>query len=144
MRATKDSTCVRMRWVLCNKGDLKGPDVRARLVACEVAKDNVSAFYASTTPLESKKALFSRHAAQRKQGGKPLALSFIDNKNTYFNGVPQGNIFMSPPREIGLGKMITQQTKCVHGKRNAGIIWEKTYRQCLEDLGFISGKAGPC
>ena len=54
--------------------------MRARLVACEVAKDKVSAFYASTPPLESNKALFSRYAARRAQNGKPLALSFIDIK----------------------------------------------------------------
>ena len=50
MKSSKDATFVRMRWVLCNKGDLKEPDVCARLVACEVAKDKVSAFYASTPP----------------------------------------------------------------------------------------------
>ena len=51
---------------------------------------------------------------------------------------------MAPPKELGLGKMITQQTKCVYGTRDAGMIWEETYRQCLEDLGFISGRASPC
>ena len=85
MESSKDSTFVRMRWVLRNKGDLKEPDVRARLVACEVAKDRVFAFYASTPPLESKKALFSRHAAQRTKDGQPLALSFIDIKKAYLN-----------------------------------------------------------
>ena len=63
MESSKDSTFVRMRWVLCNKGDLKEPDVRARLVAGKVAKDQVSAFDANTPPLESKKAPFSRYAA---------------------------------------------------------------------------------
>ena len=33
-KANTDATFVRMRWVLCNKGDGKEPDVRARLVAC--------------------------------------------------------------------------------------------------------------
>ena len=55
MKSSKDSTFVRMRWALCNKGNLKEPDVRACRVACEMAKDKVSAFYASTptpkTPL---------------------------------------------------------------------------------------------
>ena len=111
MKPTKDSTFVRTRRALCNKGSLKAPGVGARLAACEVAKDKVSAFYASTPPLESKKALFSRYAAQRKQDGKPLALSFTDIKKAYFNGVLQRNIFMAPPGELGLGKIITQQTK---------------------------------
>ena len=37
MKSSKDATFVRMRWVLCNKGDLKEPDVRAPfkvLLAC--------------------------------------------------------------------------------------------------------------
>ena len=48
MKANPDATCVRTRWVLCNKRNEKDPDVRARLVACEIAKDNQSQFYAST------------------------------------------------------------------------------------------------
>ena len=107
-------------------------------------RTKVSAFYASTPQLESKKALLSRYVAQRSQGGLPLALSFIDIEKAYFNGAPQRNMFMAPPKELGLGKMITQQTKCVYGTRDAGMIWEETYRQYLEELGFISGRASPC
>ena len=51
---------------------------------------------------------------------------------------------MAPHRELGLGKMITKQTKGVYGTRDAGMIWEETYRKCLEDMGFISGLASPC
>ena len=105
-----------------------------------MAKDKVSAVYASTPPLESKKALFSRYAAQRTQDGQPPALSFIDIKNAYFNGVPQRNMFIAPPKELGLSKMITQQTKCVYGTRDAGMIWEEICRQCLKNLGFVSGR----
>ena len=101
MKATKDSTFVRMRWAPCSKGDLKKPDARAQLVACEVAKDKVSVFYASTPPLESKQAPFSRYAAQRTQDGNTLALSVIDTKKAYFSGVPQRNIFMAPLKELG-------------------------------------------
>ena len=63
MLKKKDYVFVRSRWVLCNKGDNKVPDMRARLVACEVNKgDRHDAFYASTPPLEAKKVLFSRLA----------------------------------------------------------------------------------
>ena len=80
MKREADSSLVRMRWVLCNKGDSINPDVRARLVACEVAKDKQSAFYASTPPLEAKKALFSRYSAERTRKNRPLALDFVDIK----------------------------------------------------------------
>ena len=105
-----------MRWVLCNKGDLKEPDVRARLVTCEVAKDQVSAFYASTPPLESTKAPFSTYAAQRTQDGQPMALSFIHIKKAYLNGVPQRNIFMAQQKELGLCKMVMQKQNACTGR----------------------------
>ena len=56
---------VRSRWVLCNKGDQENPDMRARLVACEVNHGQKNdACFASTPPLESKKALFSKYATE--------------------------------------------------------------------------------
>ena len=54
MKSSKEPTFVRIKWVLCNKSKLKESDVRARLVACEVVKEKISAFYASTPPLEAK------------------------------------------------------------------------------------------
>ena len=52
MKRDSASTFVRMRWVSCNKGDETSPDVRARRVACEIARDKQSQSYASTPPLE--------------------------------------------------------------------------------------------
>ena len=88
MKANTDATFVRMCWVLCNKRDEKDPDVRARLVACKTAKDKQSQFYASTPPLEAKNCLFSRLPRERTREGKPLQLSFVDDKKAYFNGTP--------------------------------------------------------
>ena len=68
MKPNADATFVRMRWVLCNKRDGKEPDVRARLVACEIAKDKQSQFYASTPPAEAKKLLFRRYAREDPGG----------------------------------------------------------------------------
>ena len=36
MRKIPDYILIRSRWVLCNKGDANDPDVRARLVSCEL------------------------------------------------------------------------------------------------------------
>ena len=38
MKKVPDYILVRSRWVLCNKGDAENPDVRARLVSCELNK----------------------------------------------------------------------------------------------------------
>ena len=65
-----EAVFVSSRWVLCNKGDNRVPDMRARLVACEINRggDKPDAFYASTPPLEAKKLLFSRLAQERTRG----------------------------------------------------------------------------
>ena len=92
VKAVAGAVHVRTRWVLCNKGDSSDPDMRARLVACEVNKTGKDdACYASTPPGESKKILFSMYASQRFRTMPdgttlPLRLSFIDIKKAYFNG----------------------------------------------------------
>ena len=134
-----------MQWVLCNKGDEASPDVRARLVACEIARDKQSQFYAPTPPLEATKFLFSRYARERTRNNEPLQLSFVDVKKAYFNGTPSRNIYMAPPKQLGLPKsLFAKQMNCVYGTRDAGMIWEETYRAALEQMGFTAGRASPC
>ena len=36
------------------------------------------------------------------------------------------------------------KTRCVHGTREAGMIWEQCYRDDPENVGFISGVSNPC
>ena len=70
MKAFPDSKLVRCRWVHCNKGDAQNPDVRARLVACEVnygTKED--SFYAATPLLEAKNILFAKYAQEQIKKG---------------------------------------------------------------------------
>ena len=146
MLKVPDHVFVRSRWVNCNKGDALNPDIRARLVACEVNKgDKHDSFFASTPPLEAKKLLFAEYAKQRTRDGKPLRLSFIDVRKAYFNGIPKRPLYMAFPKEMGLpSNLVAKQVRCVYGTRDAGAIWEDTYRGALEELGFQSGAASPC
>ena len=66
-KTEEDAKIVRTRWVLCNKGDDAQPDVRARLVACEVnhGEESGGQFFASTPPLEGKRMLFSDFATRQ-------------------------------------------------------------------------------
>ena len=142
-----DAKIVRCRWVLCNKGDASHPDVRARLVACEVnyGGGKEDAFYASTPPLEAKKLLFKKYTDSPVVNGEPMRLGFVDAKKAYFNGIPKRNVFMRLPRELGLpSHMVGLQVRCVYGTRDAGAIWEDTYRSTLEAAGFKSGVSSPC
>ena len=63
---SEDFRPIRTRWVISNKGDRQNPDIRARLVACEVAHSRNDSYYASTPPLEAKRLLFSIMASTRK------------------------------------------------------------------------------
>ena len=67
-----DSKVIRTRWVICNKGDAQTPDVRARLVACELNTYRSDDCVASALPLEAKRLLLSQLATERKaqEGGR--------------------------------------------------------------------------
>ena len=96
MLKNPDHLLVRSRWVSCNKGDAMNPDIRARLVACEVNRgDKHDAFSAPTPPLEAKKMLFAECAKERPRAGQKLRLSFVDVRKAYFNGVPKRAIYMA-------------------------------------------------
>ena len=99
MKAFLHSKLVRCRWVCCNKGDAQNPDVRARLVACEVnygSKED--SFYDATPPLEAKKILFAKYAQEPIKNGLRQRLSFVDIRKAYFNAIPNRHIYMSLPR----------------------------------------------
>ena len=71
--------------------------------------------------------MFSRYARERPWEGKPLQLSFVDVEKAYINGTPMRDVYMSPPRELGLPKpLLAKQMRCVYGTRDAGMIWEET------------------
>ena len=108
-----------------NKGEAESPDVRARLVACEVSTSSKKedSFFASTPPLETKRMLFRKYADKPIVDEKPMRLSFIDIKKAYFNGIPKRNILMKLPRELGLPPHhLGLQVRCVYGTRDAGAI----------------------
>ena len=103
----------RSRWVLCNKGDLKARDMRARFLACEVnTGDRHDSFYASTPPLEAKKLLFNRYAAERTRDKRPLRLGFLDVKKAFFKGIPRRKVCVNPSRELGIpSHLVAKQIK---------------------------------
>ena len=144
-QATPDSKIIPSRWVLCNKGDSEHPDVRARLVGCEINTYKDDAFYASTPPLEAKRMLLSEFATQRSKDGKPLQLSFVDVKKAYFHGIPKRALFVRLPREMGLGpSVVARLDRCMYGTRDAAGIWESCYSNALVAIGFVAGSASPC
>ena len=130
-RADPDSKLVRTRWVLCNKGDEEEPDIRARLVACELnqGEETHGQFYAATPPLECKRMLFSGMTTRRTgRTGGTLKLSFVDVRKAYFNGIPKRKVYFTFPVEMGLDKSsVGFLVRCACGTRDAGAIWEETW-----------------
>ena len=145
---TDDYKLIRMRWVICNKGDDKEYDVRARLVACEVNTYKTDEYFASTPPLEAKKLLFSEYSATARRPmnlSKEIVLSFVDIKKAYFNGVPRRNIHLAFPKELGVpDHLVAHLKRCVYGTRDAGAIWEECFADALVEMGFTRGVASPC
>ena len=113
MMQIDDHVFVRSRWVMCDKGDADNPDIRARLVACELNKgDKHDSFFASTPPLEAKKMLFAQFTQERHRNGKPLRLSFVDVRKAYFNGIPKRPLYMAFPKELGLpANLVAKQVR---------------------------------
>ena len=89
----------RGKWALCNKGYHTNPECRARLVACEVDKNNPKeeALFTLTPPLEANKALFMKYACNSTKNGVPMRLSFMDIKKAYFHAKPRRNLFLNFP-----------------------------------------------
>ena len=140
-----DAIVVGTRWVMCNKGDIANPDMRARLVAQEVAHEREDSYFAAPPPLEAKRALISQMASERTRGGVPLKISLVDVRKAYFNGIPTRNLYVRLPPELGLPRTIVGKLKrCLYGTRDAGHIWEAKYGDELVKMGFIQGKASPC
>ena len=83
--------------------------------------------------------------ARRKSKGKNLVLSFVDIEKAYFNGVPNRNVHLVLPKELGVpSSYVAYLERCVYGTRDAGAIWEACYADALLEMGFVRGMASPC
>ena len=132
---------------MANNGDSSEPDVRARLVGCEVNKggERVDAFFASSPPLGAKRMMFCQFASERTRKKKPLCLSFVDVRKAYFNGKPTRNMYTTFAKEMGLPpNLVGKLIRCAYGCCDAGHICELCYRGALESMGFATGSASPC
>ena len=131
--------------MLCNKGDVEHPKIRARWVATEVNTGNDVTFYAATPPLEAKRLLFSKYAHLRRIKGPKLQISLCDITKAYFNAKPSRDLFVRLPREMGLpSNHVGHLLRCCYGTRDAGSLWEDAYTQALLAMGFQQGRSSPC
>lgn len=134
MKTTADYILARSRWVGSNKGGNGSPDVRCKLVGCEVDKggERNAAFFACTPPLEANKRMFSQSVSERIRKGAPLKLIFAYIRKAYFNGRPARNPYMHLPNELGLAaNHVGTLARCAYGSRDTWHIWELCFRSAL-------------
>ena len=137
---------IRTRWDIVNKGDAAKPDIRARLVACELNTytDETGLLYAATPLLEAKRMLLSEYATKKNQKGQPRQISCLVITKAYFHGRPKRDLRVQLPVELGLPACtMGSLQRCMYGTRDAGSIWEETYASALEQIGFKRGRASP-
>ena len=138
----KDSKIIRTFWVIVNKGGVYS-------MICGHASLCAKAIHTrlrGTPPAGIKQAFPQRigHRARRSPG-YPLALSSVDVRKAYVNGVPLRRLHLFFPNELGLEKgAVAHLKRCVYGKRDAGMICEDCYAHVLINMGFRRGIASPC
>ena len=82
---------------------------------------------------------------QDKKGLKPLRLSFVGIRKSYFSVIPERTCYRKLPKEIGLSPdTVARLVRCIDGTRDAGKLWEDTYTRALEHAGFVTGATNPC
>ena len=144
VRNRPDSKLIGGRWVLCKKGDVENPRIRARWVATEVNTGNDVTFYAATPPLDANRLLFSKYAHQRRKRGPKLQISLCDITKAHVNATPSRDLFVRLPKEMGLpSNHVGHLLRCCYGTRDAGSLWEGAYTQIVLGMGFEQGRSSP-
>ena len=100
---------------------------------------NDDSIYAATPLLEAKKLLLAKCADQPTINGVSQTLSFVDIRKMYFGAIPKRNVFVKMPKELSLpSKRGTAQVRGIYGNRDAGALWEDTYKDAIEAMGYRS------
>ena len=140
------------KWVELDKGTPQVPEVRCRMVARDFkprGEKHRGDLFAAMPPLESKKFLFRKAAAQKRvwRDGcwRKMKLMFIDVKKAHLNGVvePHEKVYVSPPEGCCRPGMCWRLRRWLYGMRPAASAWERDYTEKLIGIGFKAGKSAP-
>ena len=123
---------ISVRWVETNKGDDEHPNIRSRLVACEIRTPGQDAIYAPTPPLESLRMILSMAStAFRGQEWTPdwtpdseqrTQILMIDISRAYFNAKTSDDdpIYVElPPEMVSPPDTCTLLKRHMYGTRRA-------------------------
>ena len=140
------------RWIDCNKGDDKTPELRSRMVVQETRKtstiaiDDIAAVTSSTPPLEVVRLFASLMMSLRGKGGEPLVMQFLDVSRAHPHcDALRDSFYIEAPPEFGLAAgMCLLVLKAWYGMRDAGQAFEFAVRDHFVSEGFEQGMFSPC
>ena len=136
-----------VRWVDINKGDIKEPEYRSRLVAKEINRGKREDLFAATPPLEAKKVLFTLAVTEGvgiQSGRDSMKLDFIDVRRAYFHALSRREVYIKLPDEDREEGKCGKLNKSMYGTRDAAQNWEFAYVEFMEEIGFKRGVGSPC
>ena len=127
------------KWVLVNKGTDEAPEVRARLVACEVktGAPKEEEYYSPTPPIEALRMLVSIAASD-----PTFVIDCNDVRKAHLNGDSVRQVIVKLPPEAGGGFGLLQRT--LYGTRDAATQWEKKVTETFKECGLSQGVASSC
>ena len=143
------SSPVSVRWVDKNKGDVREPKWRSRLVARQFKQYNDDSMYAPMPPLEAKKTLMSLAASgiggKRGRSDSRVKLAFVDIKKAYLNAKVREPTYIQLPPELSRlhPGMFARMNVSLYGTRAAASNWERCYSDLFIGHGFVKGVGAP-
>ena len=122
------------KWVLVTKGD--PPEVRARLVACEVKheKGSEAAFFVATPPIDALRCIISGACHDQQ-----TTLDLVDVRKAHLNGLARRALYVRLPD----GRVV-RLLRALYGTRDAAVCWEECIREFMLERNFVQGKTSPC
>ena len=137
---------VSCRWIDINKGDVKKPNYRSRLVVQEIRQSSVEAIFAATPPLESVRILLSmqRTGNQVDAKGRRKKVMFIDVRRAHWCAKIFRLVYVRLPPEAGLREdQCGRLNKAMYGCTDAASCWELEITDFFTTCGFAPGIASP-
>jgi len=132
---------LKLRWVDVNKARAgETPNIRCRLVAKEIKKDERPELFAGTPPLEALKILCRIASSRRKE----YEMMHIDVSRAYFHAaVTRPVIIEIPPEDWQEGDdgKVGVLLKSMYGTRDAASNWASEFTKTLQKVGFEVGES---
>ena len=138
-----ESVMLSAKWVITNKGTVKYPKPKARLVAREFVSDAIDRdTLFSGTPARS---LISR-AATLRSSAKKFKIMLLDVTAAFLYGFSERPLFMEIPKEDPASenpRLIARLVRSLYGTRDAPQLWAKHVCGTLRELGYEETKGAP-